>query len=97
MGQRLGEIARTAEDSGFSSVWVMDHYFQIPLVGAAEMDMLEAMLSPEEVYPFHVSLINHGRGLCKAQRPLCAECPLNDRCPAAPLYLGTKSRRRFAD
>ena len=42
MGQRLGEIARTAEDSGFSSVWVMDHYFQIPMVGAVELDMLEA-------------------------------------------------------
>lgn len=42
MGQRLGKIARTAEDSGFSSVWVMDHYFQIPMVGAAELDMLEA-------------------------------------------------------
>ena len=42
MGQRLGDIAGTAEDSGFSSVWVMDHYFQIPMVGAAELDMLEA-------------------------------------------------------
>ena len=42
MGQRLGEIAGTAEDSGFSSVWVMDHYFQIPMVGAVELDMLEA-------------------------------------------------------
>ncbi|MCH8919283.1 MAG: endonuclease III [Chloroflexi bacterium] len=65
--------------------------------GAAEAhDLLEAMLSPEEVYPFHVSLINHGRGLCKAQRPLCAECPLNDRCPTAPLYLGTKRVKRTA-
>ena len=42
MAQLLGEIAGTAEDSGFSSVWVMDHYFQIPMVGAVEMDMLEA-------------------------------------------------------
>lgn len=42
MGQRLGEIAGTAEDSGFSSIWVMDHYFQIPMVGAVELDMLEA-------------------------------------------------------
>ncbi len=42
MGQRLGEIAGTAEDSGFSSVWVMDHYFQIPMVGAVELEMLEA-------------------------------------------------------
>ena len=65
--------------------------------GAAEShDLLEAILAPEEVYPFHVSLINHGRGLCKAQRPLCAECPLNDRCPTAPLYLGTKRVKRTA-
>ncbi len=56
--------------------------------GAAEAhDRLEAMLAPEEVYPFHVSLIKHGRRLCRAQRPLCAECPLRDRCPTAPLYL----------
>jgi len=53
-------------------------------------DLLEAMLQPEEVYPFHVSLIEHGRRLCRAQRPLCPECPLRDRCPTAPLYLGTK-------
>src|SRR3990170_8800256 len=66
--------------------------------GAAEAhDLLEAMLAPAEVYPFHVSLITHGRRLCRAQRPLCAECPLKERCPTAPLYLGTKgSRRRIA-
>jgi len=38
---RLREIADTAESSGFSSLWVMDHYFQIPLVGPAEQEMLE--------------------------------------------------------
>ena len=38
---KLAEIARTADDVGFDSVWVMDHFFQIPLVGPAEMDMLE--------------------------------------------------------
>lgn len=57
---------------------------------AAAHDLLEAMLAPDEVYPFHVSLIEHGRRLCRAQRPLCAECPLAGRCPTAPLYLGTK-------
>ncbi len=53
-------------------------------------DLLEAMLQPEEVFPFHVSLIEHGRRLCRAQRPLCPECPLQDGCPTAPLYLGTR-------
>ena len=65
--------------------------------GAAEaQDLLEGMLAPEEVYPFHISLIKHGRRLCRAQRPLCAECPLRDRCPTAPLYLGTKGIRASA-
>ncbi len=51
--------------------------------GAAQAhDILEALLEPEEVYAFHISLIKHGRRLCRAQRPLCAECPLLDGCPA---------------
>jgi F420-dependent oxidoreductase-like protein len=41
LGAKLAEIARNADQSGFSSLWVMDHFFQIPLVGDAEMDMLE--------------------------------------------------------
>ncbi len=62
-----------------------------PKAGAAEAhDLLEATLEPEEVYPFHVSLIKHGRRLCRSQRPLCPECPLRDGCPAAPLYLATR-------
>jgi F420-dependent oxidoreductase-like protein len=41
IGARLAQIARTAEDAGFSSLWLMDHYFQIPGIGPAENDMLE--------------------------------------------------------
>jgi F420-dependent oxidoreductase-like protein len=42
LGPTLGAMAKTAEDAGYDSVWVMDHFFQIPPVGAAELDMLEA-------------------------------------------------------
>jgi F420-dependent oxidoreductase-like protein len=38
---RLSAIARAAEEAGFYSVWVMDHFFQIPIVGPAEQEMLE--------------------------------------------------------
>ncbi len=41
IGPRLAEIARTAEDTGFFSVWVMDHFFQIRGVGQPEEPMLE--------------------------------------------------------
>jgi F420-dependent oxidoreductase-like protein len=42
LGPKLADVVRTAEDAGFDSIWVMDHYFQIPMVGGAELDMLEA-------------------------------------------------------
>ena len=38
---RLAEIGRTADEAGFASIWVMDHFFQIPVVGQAEEPMLE--------------------------------------------------------
>jgi len=38
---KLAEIARAAEDAGFYSLWVMDHFFQIRGVGPHEHDMLE--------------------------------------------------------
>lgn len=55
----------------------------VPAKASAESahDILEAILTPEEVYPFHISLIKHGRRLCRAQRPLCDECPLLEGCP----------------
>ncbi len=38
----LAAIARRAEAAGFESLWVMDHFRQIPQVGPAWSDMLEA-------------------------------------------------------
>ncbi len=42
LGPRLAEISRTAESAGYDSIWVMDHYFQIPMMGKVEENMLEA-------------------------------------------------------
>ncbi|PRX45643.1 F420-dependent oxidoreductase-like protein [Prauserella shujinwangii] len=42
LAPRLAEIARTADDAGFAYLAVMDHFFQIDVVGPAENDMLEA-------------------------------------------------------
>ncbi|MDO8615613.1 MAG: endonuclease III [Dehalococcoidia bacterium] len=64
-----------------------------PKAGAAEAhDILEAMLRPEEVYPFHISLIKHGRRLCRSRLPLCAECPLLDGCPAGRTFARVRRR-----
>jgi F420-dependent oxidoreductase-like protein len=42
LGQRLAAVARTADDAGFSTIAVMDHFFQIGVIGPPEQDMLEA-------------------------------------------------------
>lgn len=41
LNRKLAEIARTADEAGFSSLWVMDHFFQIAHVGPPENEMLE--------------------------------------------------------
>lgn len=37
----LARIARAAEDGGFDTVWVMDHFFQLPMLGPPDNAMLE--------------------------------------------------------
>lgn len=41
MAETLAAVAKRAEDAGFSSFWMMDHFFQITGVGPAALDMLE--------------------------------------------------------
>jgi F420-dependent oxidoreductase-like protein len=41
IGPVVADIARTADSAGFDSLWVMDHFFQIPTNGPAEEPMLE--------------------------------------------------------
>ncbi len=38
---KLADIARVAEDAQFDSLWVMDHFFQISMIGPPEHEMLE--------------------------------------------------------
>jgi F420-dependent oxidoreductase-like protein len=42
IGPRLAAVARAAEDAGFTSLWVMDHFVQIPQVGRHWDDMLDS-------------------------------------------------------
>src|SRR5262245_18413633 len=52
-----------------------------PKVGADQAHaLLEAALPAEAIYPFHIDMIQHGRMVCHAQRPRCAECPLSEMC-----------------
>ena len=41
IGPTFGRIARNAEVAGLASLWVMDHFFQIHVIGPPELDMVE--------------------------------------------------------
>jgi endonuclease-3 len=44
---------------------------------------LEALISPRNRIPIHLSMIEFGRAVCKAPRPRCSICPLNKTCPSS--------------
>ncbi len=43
IGPTLARVTRTADDVGFDSIWVMDHFFQIRGLGPPEAPMLEGL------------------------------------------------------
>ncbi len=57
-------------------------------------DILEPMVSQEDVFAFHMYLIKHGRQICKAQRPRCDECVLAWGCPSNGKIIGTRKKTR---
>lgn len=50
-------------------------------------DLLEEAVEPEQVYPFHQAFINHGRLVCRAQRPRCPECVVGHGCPSKDSFI----------
>jgi endonuclease-3 len=56
--------------------------------------LLAPLLAPEEVYPFHIYLIEHGRRTCLARRPRCPVCVLRRGCPSAALFYPPRAGAR---
>ena len=45
-------------------------------------EILEGMVPANDIYQFHMHMVEHGRRVCKSQRPLCSICILRELCPA---------------
>lgn len=46
----------------------------------AAHEIMQSLTPPEEVLPFHLNLIAHGRRICAARQPLCEACALGRMC-----------------
>jgi len=57
LGDTFAQIARQAERAGFYSLWVMDHFFQLPNIGPVEHEMLEGW----SALAFAAGVTNHIR------------------------------------
>ena len=55
-------------------------------------DVMESKVPAEEVFNFHVAFINHGRRVCRAQRPLCGECVVGELCPSRRRLMGEMAK-----
>ena len=51
-----------------------------------ERELMEEFPRDEWTMLSHL-MIFHGRRVCIARKPRCAECTLNDICPSAPIFL----------
>ncbi len=52
-----------------------------PKVGREQAHViLEALVPGDMCFEFHINLIEHGRHVCKAPRPLCTVCNLREYC-----------------
>lgn len=43
---------------------------------------LQLLFAPQDYYAVHVLLILHGRRYCRAGKPLCKQCQVNQLCPS---------------
>jgi len=50
-----------------------------------EQDLMN-LFPKNEWFCINYLLIEHGRKICKAQKPLCPECPVNKLCPSAKKF-----------
>jgi len=51
----------------------------------ATRQTLQSLYTPKDYLPVHILLISLGRKYCRARKPLCEPCPINELCPTGQM------------
>jgi len=100
VGRKTANVVRC--ERGHAALPVDTHVFRVARrldlsqgkTPDAVEDDLRREFAPEHWYNLHHWLIWHGRRVCKAQRPLCADCPLARLCVFEQPAAEKASRRK---
>ena len=92
VGRKTGNVVRSVA-FGLPGLPVDTHVLRLSRrLGISDLDdpvkmelELDSYLPPREWGPFSLRMILHGRRVCDAKRPKCAECVLEDICPSSRL------------
>jgi endonuclease III len=92
VGRKTGNVVRSVA-FGLPGLPVDTHVLRLSRrLGLSELDdpvkvelELNSFLPPAARGPFSLRMILHGRRVCDAKRPRCAECVLEDICPSSRL------------
>jgi endonuclease-3 len=82
LGEAFGKVEGIAVDT---HVFRLAHRFGLTTEhdqDKVERDLM-AIFAPDHWHRVNYDLINHGRAICSAKRPVCGACFLNDVCPSA--------------
>lgn len=101
VGRKTANVIRSVA-FGLPGLAVDTHVSRLTrLLGLTESDdpvKIEAevtrLLPPADWGSFGLKLILHGRRVCVARRPRCADCALNDFCPSAGIGDTRAAKRR---
>jgi endonuclease-3 len=82
LGNAYGVIEGVAVDTHVKRVSTRLGFTEQKDPDKVERDLMGIIPEPDW-FSFTYVLIDHGRRVCQAKRPLCEECPVNNLCPSS--------------
>jgi endonuclease III len=82
LGNAYGKVEGIAVDTHVKRVATRLGFTSQTDPDKIEQDLMR-LIPRDRWFDFTYVLIDHGRSICAARKPKCAECPVNDLCPSS--------------